>query len=138
MSEDRTKKDPLLGGLDGMRAGQHWEGEPESLRHSEKPDQAQEAFSAEKVQSAEEEARKIAQELHREAVRTGNTEKEVEVPQMEPAEGRKKKSRKKEEQPGGWGKELFEWIKIVVSAALIAFVLNTFIIANSEVPSEAQ
>ena len=80
MSEDRTKKDPLLGGLDGMRAGQHWEGEPESLRHSEKPDQAQEAFSAEKVQSAEEEARKIAQELHREAVRTGNTEKEVEVP----------------------------------------------------------
>lgn len=135
MSEDRTKKDPLLGGLDGMRAGQHWEGEPESLRHSEKPDQAQEAFSAEKVQSAEEEARKIAQELHREAVRIGNTEKEVEVPQVEPTEGRKKKSRKKEEQPGGWGKELFEWIKIVVSAALIAFVLNTFIIANSEVPS---
>ena len=35
MSEDRTKKDPLLGGLDGMRAGQHWEGEPESLRHPE-------------------------------------------------------------------------------------------------------
>ena len=110
MSEDRTKKDPLLGGLDGMRAGQHWEGEPESLRHSKKPDQAQETFSAEKVQSAEEEARKIAQELHREAVRTGNTEKEVEVPQVEPTEGRKKKSRKKEEQPGGWGKELFEWI----------------------------
>ena len=80
MSEDRTKKDPLLGGLDGMRAGQHWEGEPESLRHWEKPDQAQEAFSAEKVQSAEEEARKIAQELHREAVRTGNTEKEQAQP----------------------------------------------------------
>ena len=60
MSEDRINKDPLLGGLDGMRAGQHWEGEPESLRHPEKPDQAQEAFSAEKVQSAEEEARKIA------------------------------------------------------------------------------
>ena len=33
--------------------------------------------------------------------RTGNTEKEVEVPQVEPTEGRKKKSRKKEEQPGG-------------------------------------
>ena len=100
MSEDRTKKDPLLGGLDGMRAGQHWEGEPESLRHSEKPDQAQEAFSAEKVQSAEEEARKIAQELHREAVRTGNTEKEVEVPQVEPTEGRKKKSMIKTEKRG--------------------------------------
>lgn len=34
-----------------------------------------------------------------------------------------------------WKKELLEWIKIIVSAALIAFVLNTFIIANSEVPS---
>lgn len=34
-----------------------------------------------------------------------------------------------------WKKELLEWVKIIVSAALIAFVLNTFIIANSEVPS---
>lgn len=34
-----------------------------------------------------------------------------------------------------WKKELIEWVKIIVSAALIAFVLNTFIIANSEVPS---
>ena len=31
MSEDRTNKDPLLGGLDGMRAGQTWEGAPENL-----------------------------------------------------------------------------------------------------------
>lgn len=113
MSEDRTKKDPLLGGLDGMRAGQHWEGEPESLRHSEKPDQAQEAFSAEKVQSAEEEARKIAQELHREAVKTGNTEKEVEVPQMEPTEGRKKKSRKKEEQPAAGEKSFLSGLRLL-------------------------
>jgi hypothetical protein len=35
MSEDRTNKDPLLGGLDGMRAGQHWAGEPDSLKHTE-------------------------------------------------------------------------------------------------------
>lgn len=34
-----------------------------------------------------------------------------------------------------WKKEILEWVKIIVSAALIAFVLNTFIIANSEVPS---
>ena len=47
----------------------------------------------------------------------------------------KRTPQKKEDQPGGWKKELFEWIKIIVSAALIAFVLNTFIIANSEVPS---
>lgn len=34
-----------------------------------------------------------------------------------------------------WKKEVWEWVKIIVSAALIAFVLNTFIIANSEVPT---
>ena len=34
-----------------------------------------------------------------------------------------------------WKKELWEWIKIIVSAAVIALVLNTFIIANSKVPS---
>lgn len=39
------------------------------------------------------------------------------------------------EEKTGWKKELLEWVKIIVSAALIAFVLNTFIIANSEVPS---
>lgn len=34
-----------------------------------------------------------------------------------------------------WKEELVSWIKIIVTAALIAFVLNTFIIANSRVPS---
>ena len=34
-----------------------------------------------------------------------------------------------------WKKELWEWFKILLSAAAIAFVLNTFIIANSQVPS---
>lgn len=34
-----------------------------------------------------------------------------------------------------WKKEVWEWLKIIVSAAAIAFVLNTFIIANSQVPS---
>ncbi len=36
---------------------------------------------------------------------------------------------------GGWKKEAWEWLKIIISAAAIAFVLNTFIIANSRVPS---
>ena len=153
MSEDRTNKDPLLGGLDGMRAGQTWEGAPENLNAGENgqtvPEtgsaaadsgQEQETFSAEEVQTAEEEARKIAHELHREAVKTGNTEKEIEVPHIESSERKKKNARKedpdeKEKKSGGLGKEVFEWVKIVVSAALIAFVLNTFIIANSEVPS---
>ena len=151
MSEDRINKDPLLGGLDGMRARQTWEGAPEKMNAGgdgqaasetepvpEDFAQAPEAFSAEEVQTAEEEARRIAQELHREAVKTGNTEKEIEVPRTESSERRKKKAHEedeKEKKQGGLGKEIFEWVKIIVSAALIAFVLNTFIIANSEVPS---
>ena len=151
MSEDRINKDPLLGGLDGMRARQTWEGAPEKMNAGgdgqaasetepvpEDFAQAPEAFSAEEVQTAEEEARRIAQELHREAVKTGNTEKEIEVPHTESSERRKKiahEEDEKEKKQGGLGKEIFEWVKIIVSAALIAFVLNTFIIANSEVPS---
>ncbi len=49
------------------------------------------------------------------------------------------KGRKPEDTAGegktSWKKELWEWVKIIVSAAAIAFVLNTFIIANSQVPS---
>lgn len=41
----------------------------------------------------------------------------------------------KQEEKISWKKEVWEWIKIILSAAAIAFVLNTFIIANSEVPS---
>ncbi len=36
---------------------------------------------------------------------------------------------------GGWKWEVWEWIKIIVSAALIALFLNSCIIANSQVPS---
>lgn len=35
----------------------------------------------------------------------------------------------------GWKEELISWIQVLVSAAAIAFVLTTFIIANSEVPT---
>lgn len=40
-----------------------------------------------------------------------------------------------EEEETNWKKELIEWLKIIVTAAVIAFCLNTFIIANSRVPS---
>jgi signal peptidase I len=40
-----------------------------------------------------------------------------------------------EEPKTSWKIEVIEWLKIIVTAALIAFVLNTFIIANSKVPS---
>lgn len=42
---------------------------------------------------------------------------------------------KKEKETVNWKKELISWIQILVSAFLIAFVLNTFIIANSKVPT---
>ena len=42
---------------------------------------------------------------------------------------------RKTEQPVNWKREIWEWVKILVTAAAIAFVLNTFIIANSKVPS---
>ncbi len=41
----------------------------------------------------------------------------------------------KEKGKTGWKAELISWIQVIVSAAVIAFVLTTFIIANSEVPT---
>lgn len=38
-------------------------------------------------------------------------------------------------EPIDWKAELISWIQILVTAAVIAFVLNTFIIANSRVPT---
>ncbi|HIT65079.1 MAG TPA: signal peptidase I [Candidatus Ventrimonas merdavium] len=35
----------------------------------------------------------------------------------------------------GWKREVWEWVKIIVTAALIALFLTSCIIANSEVPS---
>ena len=40
-----------------------------------------------------------------------------------------------EQKPFSWKDEIISWIKIIVTAAIIAFVLNNFIIANSRVPS---
>lgn len=40
-----------------------------------------------------------------------------------------------EKQSLNWKEELISWVKIIFTAAAIAFVLNTFIIANSRVPS---
>lgn len=39
------------------------------------------------------------------------------------------------EPKSGWKNEVWEWIKIIITAALIAFFLNSCIIANSRVPS---
>ncbi|MFR5601265.1 MAG: signal peptidase I [Lachnospiraceae bacterium] len=49
----------------------------------------------------------------------------------------KENAQKEERQPINWKAEILDWIKIIVIAALIAFVLDTFIIANSKVPSQS-
>ncbi len=41
----------------------------------------------------------------------------------------------KEREPFSWREEIISWIKIIITAAVIAFLLNNFIIANSRVPS---
>lgn len=35
----------------------------------------------------------------------------------------------------GWKAELLEWVQIILGAVVIAFILNTFILANSQVPT---
>lgn len=42
---------------------------------------------------------------------------------------------KQSEKKTTWKEELISWIQVLASAAAIAFVLTTFIIANSEVPT---
>ena len=39
------------------------------------------------------------------------------------------------QEPFNWKEEVISWIKIIITAAVIAFLLNNFIIANSRVPS---
>lgn len=46
-----------------------------------------------------------------------------------------KKKEKMDGEPFNWKEEIISWIKVIVTAALIAFALNHFIIANSRVPS---
>ncbi len=48
---------------------------------------------------------------------------------------KKSRSRKKEEKHESLRSEILSWVEIIVAAVAIAFVLNTFIIANSRVPS---
>ena len=42
---------------------------------------------------------------------------------------------KEKKEKTGWVAELISWVQVLVSAAVIAFVLTTFVIANSEIPT---
>ncbi len=41
----------------------------------------------------------------------------------------------KERETFNWKEEIISWIKIIITAAVIAYLLNNYIIANSRVPS---
>lgn len=58
------------------------------------------------------------------------TKEHVETDQGEDQEKATFKNEKK-----GWKAELMNWVQIIAAAAVLAFVLNTFIIANSDVGS---
>lgn len=45
------------------------------------------------------------------------------------------KKKNQEKEPINVKKEIFEWVKIIALAIVIAWVINSFIIANSKVPS---
>ncbi len=55
--------------------------------------------------------------------------------QEKPENQKKPEKQDKDAEGGGWKREVWEWIKIIVSAALIALFLDSCIIANSKVPS---
>ena len=48
-----------------------------------------------------------------------------------------KQQNKEEKKPINWKEEIISWIQVIVMAAVIAYVLTTFIIANSRVPSSS-
>ena len=64
-----------------------------------------------------------------------DTVREEDMPGTEAGKKAGRQQPEKEEKQGGWKQEVWEWFKIIISAAAIAFFLNTCIIANSEVPS---
>lgn len=48
---------------------------------------------------------------------------------------KKKNEAEKTKEKVNWKSELISWIQVIASAAVIAFILTTFIIANSEIPT---
>ena len=47
----------------------------------------------------------------------------------------KKQTNTDQQEPKDRKKEILEWLQIIIAAAVIAFCLNTFVVANSRVPS---
>lgn len=62
-----------------------------------------------------------------------NKEKHLGSVRREEAPNSRKRDEEKE--PFSWKKEILSWIQILAAAAVIAYVLTTYIIANSTVPT---
>ncbi len=56
---------------------------------------------------------------------------------IEERHGKSRRKKRNEDEPYSLKKEIISWIQIFVTAALIALVLNTCIIANSRVPTQS-
>lgn len=74
----------------------------------------------------------LAEELERELAKS-TFQNNPEIPEPEPDKKRSKKNKEKE--PFSWKAEIISWIQVLVTAAVIAFVIDHFIIANSQVPT---
>lgn len=84
----------------------------------------------------------INQENENEASPETNAVSNQDVSPVSPAESRSKKQRKskkkrqeEDEKPFSLKDEIISWIQVLLTAAVIAFCINTFIIANSQVPT---
>lgn len=74
-------------------------------------------------------AEELEKELARNTVKSENPEQDGQSNSPASAKG------KKEKEPINWKAEIISWIQVLVTAALIAFVIDRYIIANSQVPT---
>ena len=51
--------------------------------------------------------------------------------------GRRRRRKKKQQEPFSWKKEILSWVKMLVTAVILAFIITRFIIINANVPTES-
>ena len=75
----------------------------------------------------------VSEEKNAQSMENSTSVSEDDEANMEKKRSRKRKSG--EEKPTGFVAELIDWVKVIAVAALLAFCLNNFIIANSTIPT---
>lgn len=51
--------------------------------------------------------------------------------------GRRRRRKKKQQEPFSWKREILSWVKMLVTAVILAFIITRFIIINANVPTES-